>query len=181
MLGCILNDGIWRPLALADAWTDSSGTVTTPINPPEGRRVIPSNVSRDVSRMLLGVVDKGTAKSARSEHFEIGGKTGTAKKVNEKNPAAGYDLNRRVVSFLGYISSASGPRLAGICIIDEPKLAEAENYGGHLAAPLFRRIAEKAMNYYKVPPQFIATSAPPSPKGPSAPRTKNMSGKRKSR
>lgn len=181
MLGCILNDGLWRPLALADAWTDSSGTVTSPINPPEGRKVIPPDVARSVSNMLLGVVEKGTAKSARSDLFEIGGKTGTAKKVNEKNPAAGYDNNRRVVSFLGYISSASGPRLAGICIIDEPKLAEAENYGGHLAAPLFRRVAEKAMNYYKVPPQFIATTAPPSPKGPSAPRTKNMSGKRKSR
>jgi hypothetical protein len=45
-------------------------------------------------------------------------------------------------------------------IVDEPKLDETMNYGGRLAAPLFRRIAEAAMKYYEVPAQFAGTAVP---------------------
>ena len=82
----------------------------------------------------------------------LGGKTGTANKINPVTK--GYDDDRQVVSFLGYIAGGDGPRLGGIVIIDEPRLAEHLNYGGRLAAPLFRRIAEKAMAYYDVPALF---------------------------
>jgi cell division protein FtsI/penicillin-binding protein 2 len=102
--------------------------------------------------MLVQVVEKGTGKLARSEYFEVGGKTGTANKVNPATKQ--YDNSRQTVSFLGYISGTDGPKLGGLVVIDEPKLAEHLNYGGRLAAPLFRRIAEKAMAYYDVPAQF---------------------------
>jgi hypothetical protein len=41
-----------------------------------------------------------------------------------------------------------------LVIVDTPKSAKHAHYGGKMAAPLFRRIAERAMAYYEVPPQF---------------------------
>jgi cell division protein FtsI/penicillin-binding protein 2 len=152
LLGCVLNDGQWRPLRTVEAWTDEQGRTLETVDPPAATQPITAKASRQVRQMLIQVVEKGTAKLARSEVFEIGGKTGTANKINPLTK--GYDDHRQVVSFLGFISGNDGPRLGGIVIIDEPRLAENLNYGGRLAAPLFRRIAEKAMAYYGVPALF---------------------------
>lgn len=152
LLGCVLNDGEWRPLRTVEAWTDDQGRTVENIEPPAATKPITASAAGQVKKMLVQVVEKGTAKLARSDHYEIGGKTGTANKINPVTK--GYDDDRQVVSFLGYIAGGEGPRLAGIVIIDEPRLAEHLNYGGRLAAPLFRRIAEKAMAYYDVPALF---------------------------
>ena len=158
LLGCMLNDGQWRPLRTTEAWTDEQGRTLQEIEAPAPRQPVTATAARQVRQMLIQVVEKGTAKLARSDFYEIGGKTGTANKINPvtKN----YDKHRQVVSFLGYISAGDGPRLAGIVIVDEPKLEEHMNYGGRLAAPLFRRIAEKAMAYYDVPAQFAVNERP---------------------
>jgi cell division protein FtsI/penicillin-binding protein 2 len=158
LMGCILNDGRWSPLRTAEAWTDEHGRAKEEIPLPETRQPVTEKAARQVRQMLIQVVEKGTAKLARSEMFEIGGKTGTANKWN--NQIRDYDRRKQVVSFLGYISNAEGPQLAGIVIVDEPKLDETMNYGGRLAAPLFRRIAEAAMKYYEVPAQFAGTAVP---------------------
>lgn len=152
LLGCILNEGRWSPLRVSEAWTDNLGKPieTIPRTPP--RQPISSKAARAVQNMLVQVVEVGTAKLAHSELFEIGGKTGTANKINPVTK--GYDKHRQVVSFLGFIADATGPRLAGICIVDEPKLQDHMNYGGKLAAPLFRRIMERAMAYYEIAPTF---------------------------
>jgi len=156
LLGCILNDGRWSPLRTVEAWTDEQGRTLEEIPAPETRQPVAQKAARQVRQMLVQVVEKGTAKLARSEFFEIGGKTGTARKWN--SAIKNYDRSKQVVSFLGYISNAEGPQLAGIVIVDEPKLDETMNYGGRLAAPLFRRIAEAAMKYYEVPAQFAGTA-----------------------
>lgn len=158
LLGCVLNDGQWRPLRTMEAWTDEQGRTVEEIAPPAATQPITEKAARQVRQMLIQVVEKGTAKMARSEFFEIGGKTGTANKLNAVTKR--YDNHRQIVSFLGYISNADGPQLAGIVIVDEPKLDETMNYGGRLAAPLFRRIAEAAMKYYEVPAQFAVSTQP---------------------
>lgn len=152
LLGCMLNDGKWQPLRTVESWTDEQGRVLEPVPGGPARQAVSPAAARQVRQMLVQVVEKGTAKMARSDYFEIGGKTGTANKINPKTKR--YDNDRQVVSFLGYVSAGDGPRLGGIVIVDEPRLAEHLNYGGRLAAPLFRRIAEKAMAYYNVPALF---------------------------
>ena len=157
LLGTILNDGMHRPLRVIESWTDDKGAPLSLPDETPPRRVITSRAAQQMKQMLIQVVEKGTGKLARSEEYEIGGKTGTSNKVTRNKKIAGrgsYDSTRQVVSFLGFISSGSGPELAGICIIDEPKLSEKMNYGGKLAAPLFKRIVERAMAYYEVPAQF---------------------------
>jgi cell division protein FtsI (penicillin-binding protein 3) len=152
MLGCVINDGEWRPLRTVEAWTDEHGHTLEAIEGPPATHPLTKDVAAQVRQMLLRVVEKGTGKLARSHYYDIAGKTGTANKLNAQR--TDYDNTRQMVSFLGYVSGSDGPRLGGLVVIDEPKLAEHLNYGGRLAAPLFRRIAEKAMAYYDEPAQF---------------------------
>jgi cell division protein FtsI/penicillin-binding protein 2 len=161
LLGCVINDGAWRPLRTAEAWTDEHGRTIEAIEAPPATHPITPVVAGQMRQMLMQVVEKGTGKLARSDFYDIAGKTGTA---NKYNPAIKeYDTRKQTVSFLGYVSGSEGPRLGGLVIIDEPKLAEHLNYGGRLAAPLFRRIAEKAMAYYDEPAQFAVNDKAAKP------------------
>jgi cell division protein FtsI (penicillin-binding protein 3) len=52
-------------------------------------------------------------------------------------------------SFVGYVP-AEDPRLAIVVVIDEPKI---DAWGGVVAAPVFRKIAEQVLPYLGVSPQ----------------------------
>ena len=64
----------------------------------------------------------------------------------------GYSPDRFVASFGGYVP-ADRPRLAILVVIDEPKGAE---YGGTVAAPIFKQIAEPVLHYLGIPPSIPA-------------------------
>ena len=85
--------------------------------------------------------------AALSEHT-VAGKTGTAQKAIR----GGYSLDRFVASFAGYVP-ADRPQLAILVVIDEPKGAE---YGGTVAAPAFKEIAESTLRYLNVAPSVPA-------------------------
>ncbi|MDR3188070.1 MAG: transpeptidase family protein [Prevotellaceae bacterium] len=95
------------------------------------------NTLDNLHQMLLGTVENGTAKRARSDAFRIAGKTGTA---HIAEPQRGY-TNQKLSSFAGYFP-ADNPVYS--CIVafktfDTPNRA----YGGLIAAPVFKAIAEK--------------------------------------
>lgn len=88
-----------------------------------------------VKRMLVGVVEHGTAKNIKNEHYKIGGKTGTAQKlVNQVYTKSYY------TSFVGFFP-AEKPKYSCIVIIDNPK--GFQNYGADVAAPVFKEVADK--------------------------------------
>ncbi len=179
MLGTILNDGVYRPLSVTEAWTDAQGKFLKPSTQAEGRTVATTAACKALRAMMLTVVEEGTGKPARSNQFEIAGKTGTANKLDFKRYGKDgdfildkkgrkipfYNKQKQVCSFVGYLSAHDGPQLAGLVIVDEPKLSEEMRFGGKTAAPIFRRMAEAAMNYYRVAPLFTAAqkAAPPAP------------------
>jgi len=66
----------------------------------------------------------------------VAGKTGTAQKVDPKSGR--YSARDRMSSFIGYLP-ADAPRLIILVVIDSPHTA---TYGGLVAAPAFRQIAE---------------------------------------
>ncbi len=88
-------------------------------------------------QMLLAVVEKGTAKRAQSASFRIAGKTGTAHIAEGR---AGY-TNQKLSSFAGYFP-ADAPKYSCIVVF---KTYDTYNksYGGAIAAPAFKEIAEK--------------------------------------
>ncbi len=92
--------------------------------------------------ILVGVVDKGTGKKARLKEYRIAGKTGTAQVAGR----GGYLRGKFVASFVGYLP-ADNPKIAILVVVDEP---QGNYYGGTVAAPVFRRVAEQVMTYLKM-------------------------------
>jgi cell division protein FtsI (penicillin-binding protein 3) len=85
--------------------------------------------------MLEGVVERGTAKNVRNEHYKIAGKTGTAQRlVNGRYMTQSY-----YASFAGYFP-AEDPLYSCIVVIDNPK--GWNRYGGDVSAPVFKEIAD---------------------------------------
>ncbi|MFZ1750797.1 MAG: penicillin-binding protein [Saprospiraceae bacterium] len=86
--------------------------------------------------MMEGVILRGTGKSVRSEYVTMAGKTGTAK-TNYANKAEYAKYNG---SFCGYFP-AQNPMYSMIVVIYEPKAGAY--YGGAVAGPVFKNVAEK--------------------------------------
>lgn len=88
-----------------------------------------------IKEMLEGVVERGTARNIRDSFYQIAGKTGTAKNVEN-----GRYTNKYYTSFAGYFP-AKNPRYSCIVVIDNPKGFKI--YGSDVAAPVFKEVADK--------------------------------------
>ena len=112
----------------------------------EPRRVMSEKTAAVMNQILKNVVSRGTgAQAALAEHV-VAGKTGTAQKAGR----GGYLAGRYVASFGGYVP-ADQPRLSILVTVDEPR---GEHYGGTVAGPVFREIAEGTLRYFGVAPSL---------------------------
>lgn len=141
------------PLALASAYTilanegqyrrphilyeNAQRETTTP--------VVDTPLARAVVSALVDAVEQGTGRNARLPGYWVAGKTGTAQK---SIPGKGYVPGRYIASFVGIVP-ADRPRSVIMVLADEPRNG---HYGGEVAAPVFRQIAQFLMWYWKIPP-----------------------------
>ena len=137
----IANGGILRSPHIVD----SVGGEKRPI--PAGKRVISEQTAAQVRDMLEGVLGPGgTATGAAIEGYELGGKTGTAEKPDENG---GYSKTKFVASFVGF-APAAHPRLLVAVMVDEP---QGDIYGGTVAGPAFKQIANYALTNLRIAPE----------------------------
>jgi cell division protein FtsI/penicillin-binding protein 2 len=110
------------------------------------KRVI-SEKTAEVFRNILKTVveDGGTATEAAVDGNEVAGKTGTAQLIDPVTKK--YSHQKYVASFVGFVP-ADQPKIAMIVIVYEPKGAI---YGGVVAGPVFKNIADQALSYLNVP------------------------------
>ncbi len=134
-----------------------SERVLSEATPTPVRRVVSPEVAATLSRWLEGVIadPDGTGRRARIEGWRAAGKTGTAQKADAASGS--YSADKRFSSFVGF-APAAGPRVVIGVFVDEPK---GEIYGGEVAAPVFREIAEHAMTTLGVPPSTAVAQASP--------------------
>ncbi|MDR2625049.1 MAG: penicillin-binding protein 2 [Zoogloeaceae bacterium] len=116
--------------------------------PPRGVPVFSSQTAREMRAMLeMAVRPGGTAPRAQVPGYRVGGKTGTAYKIEGMD----YARDRYVASFVG-IAPMSAPRLVVAVMIDEP--SAGQHYGGTVAAPVFARITAGALRTLGVAPDM---------------------------
>lgn len=112
------------------------------------KRVIQRTMSRDTAdklrQMMEAVVDRGTAKSARIDGYAIAAKTGTAARVVNGR----YSKSLYNASTGGFVPSRN-PVATILVTIDSPR--KGGYYGGVIAAPVFKRIAEAVLRHRAVP------------------------------
>jgi cell division protein FtsI (penicillin-binding protein 3) len=116
-------------------------------------RTITPEVAAAMTTMMEAVVERGTATMAQIPGYTIAGKTGTAAKLVDGR----YSRSDYNGSFIGFLPSRK-PAFTIVVVIDA---AHGPNgyYGGPVAGPIFRRIAEAALRYRGIGPSINA--APP--------------------
>jgi len=89
---------------------------------------------------LLAVVDSGTAKHLKNDYYRFAGKTGTAQLLEDKVYGHNY-----LASFAGYFPYED-PKYSIVVVVNSP--SNNVYYGGLVAAPVFREIADKVYSHF---------------------------------
>lgn len=146
-MSAIANGGrLMRP-TLVHRITDGEGIVLEEAKPEVRRQVVPRRVAKLVGEMLTAVTEPGgTAIEAAVDGYLVAGKTGTAQKADYIK--GGYAKDKWLASFIGF-APADEPAVVISVVIDEPVIA---HYGGTVAGPVFRRIAEVTLRHMGVAP-----------------------------
>ncbi|WP_211453537.1 peptidoglycan D,D-transpeptidase FtsI family protein [Collimonas antrihumi] len=118
--------------------------------PPVGQRVVSEKTALTMRAMLERVTAPGgTAPKAQVPGYRVGGKTGTAYKIE-----GGKYVKKYIADFVGF-APASDPRLIIAVMVDEPSVGS--HYGGDVAAPVFATVAANALRALNVPPDSSVT------------------------
>lgn len=160
----IANGGVMRPVTLLKR---------APGEAPEGARVISQRTALEVQKLMRLVVTDGSGKNANAPGYLVGGKTGTAEKVNEHG---GYKRRAVLSSFVSAFPMTD-PRYVVLVAIDEPQpIKENFNYitAGWVTTPVVGRIIPRIAPILGVSPidaddaavkarMFVNYSAPKGP------------------
>ena len=141
-LNVIANGGTLLHPHITREIRDSNGTVIKKIYPIKVRQVLHPQVAKQMTDILVGVVEGGSGRRARVEGYRVAGKTGTAQKAEPDGK--GY-AGKEIMSFMGFLP-AENPMVSIIVMLDEPTGAR---FSGQIAGPLFQKVAAQTMQYLK--------------------------------
>ena len=105
------------------------------------KQILKKETSIKVNNLLKKIVDNGTGKKAKVIGLEVGGKTGTSRKLENGK----YSEKKVITSFIGTFP-INNPEYIAFVLFDEPRRNTQEfleNFGGNTAAPTFSRIVRK--------------------------------------
>ena len=142
--GILANGGLLVEPRLALAIERAGERVELPAARRE--RVLSSQTAHTVLAMMRAVVASGTGRGAALARHSVAGKTGTAQKV----VGGSYSQEHFVASFVGMVP-AERPQLVIVIVLDEPR--RGSHTGGAAAAPVFRELAEFAVEHLAIAPQ----------------------------
>ncbi|MCQ4259321.1 peptidoglycan D,D-transpeptidase FtsI family protein [Stutzerimonas stutzeri] len=119
--------------------------------PQAGVQVMDKEISKTVLRMLQSVVEEEGGGGARAKvpGYHVAGKSGTAKKTSG---TGGYTQSAYRAFFAG-VAPVSNPRIAIVVVVDEP--SEGGYFGGLVAAPVFGKVAARALRLMNVAPDNL--------------------------
>ena len=124
----------------------SAAGVRTDVTPKVLRRAVEKGTADELTSIMEGVTERGTAMAARIPGYTIAGKTGTAHKQEDGR----YSQSDYYASFVGFLPSRR-PAVTILVMIDSPHGPHGY-YGGVVAAPVFKHLAETAMRYLGIAP-----------------------------
>ena len=119
--------------------------IAKPFTIAEGTRVLKQSTSKEITRMLVEVVDKALlGGTVKMDHYSIAAKTGTAQiSMNGK-----YSADQYLHSFFGYFP-AYDPKFLVFLYVVNPR---GEAYASHTLTAPFMNLTKFLLSYYEVPP-----------------------------
>ena len=135
-----INGGIlYKPYIVKSMIEDETNTVIKTYEKEKVRTVISKETSELVRYALESVVANGTGRNAYIENYRVGGKTGTAQKVNNGS----YMVGNYILSFIGFLP-ADDPEVIVYVAVDNPK--NVTQYGGTVSAPIAKNILQSTID-----------------------------------
>jgi len=122
-----------------------NGTLLNEIEPEISSPIISSKTSRQLTAMLVSVVENGFAKSAKIPGYYIAGKTGTAQVAE----GGVYSPDKSIQTFVGF-APAFDPKFLILIKLDNPETKTAE----YSAVPIFHALSEYIIHYWQIPPDY---------------------------
>ena len=135
----IANGGFLMKPRLVSQIVNNNGKSVYREEPEVLRKISEPGVMKDLTAMLIRVVDTGTGTSARIPGWSIAGKTGTAEKFIDGE----YSTSKYISNFAGFFP-AENPQIVGVIVLNEPRYGM--HWGGIGAAPIFRRVIKRIIN-----------------------------------
>ena len=131
----VVNGGEYlRPIVVSQI-TDEFGYIIETHNKEVLRYTVADTVSKEVRSYMRRVVLEGTGVNACVPGYDIGGKTGTAEKIDD---AGGYAENKYVVSFISF-TPVEDPQYVLLVILDETN-QNSSGHAAHLAGQIWETI-----------------------------------------
>lgn len=141
-MAAAINGGIYYQPHLVKEITDEDGKVVKSIQPNILKQPISEEVSVDIREYMGMSVTDGTSKKSKVKGYSMGGKTGTAEKLNEK------EKGNYLVSFIGF-APLDNPELLIYVVVDTPNVEEqaSSSYPQFLAQAILSEVLPY-MNIY---------------------------------
>lgn len=147
--GALANGGVLMEPRLVRQVSHPGTGITYRSEPQAVRRVFTEDVASQITRVLVSVVDEGTARQASLANFEVAGKTGTARRTGS---GGRYQAGSYTASFAGYFPAAD-PQVVIFVKLDEPK---GQFYGGLTAAPVTRETLQALLAAH---PEYLSSAS----------------------
>ena len=143
-VSAVLNGGnLYQPYVVKNILEKETGNVIKETSPKVVRKTISKQTSKTMRRALESVVAKGGGKAAFIEGYRIGGKTGTAQKVQDGK----YLVNNYIMSFVGIVPS-NDPEAVLYIAIDNPK--NTAQLSSYTTTPVARKILLDIIDALKI-------------------------------
>ncbi len=143
----VVNGGtLYEPYIVKNVTESVSGGIVIENNPIQRRKTISEKTSSIMKYALESVVAKGGGHYAYIDGYRIGGKTGTAQKVQNGH----YLVNNYIMSFMSIVP-ANDPKAVFYLAIDNPK--HTALLSSYTTAPIARRVLLDIINALKIPRQ----------------------------
>ena len=143
-----INGGtLYTPYIVKSLNEPETNSIIVNNEPNVVRKVISENTSAKVRYALESVVANGTGRNAYIANYRVGGKTGTAQKVQDGK----YLVGNYITSFMGFLP-ADDPEVVVYVAIDNAK--GVTQYGGTIAAPIAKNILNAAISALEIEERY---------------------------
>ena len=139
------NDGVLMQPRYVKALTDGDGNIVEEYEPVTVRKVVSSKTASEMCEIMEYVVSEGGGGNAKVTGYRIGGKTGTANKVEN-----GFYGDNYYSSFVG-MAPMDDPQVSILVVVDSPK---GSYYGSIVAAPIAKSIFTDLLRYMDITPEY---------------------------
>lgn len=141
-LNSIVNGGMLIEPHVAKEFISKDTKKIEKVQPKVKRQIISAQSSKQINKMLQGVVDDGSGKKASIQGFGIGGKTGTSIKIEDGK----YTDDKTTASFFGSFPT-DHPEYTVLIVVDEP---QRKNGGSAVCAPSAGKIFSRIIEYKRL-------------------------------